>query len=77
MTLEEFNTKGDLELEMLVKQGGELVDVLSEKADHVIDKVNNKQDIPVKVAGRTVSMSATNWLLSLIAFLLFLHLILK
>ncbi|MDR0874000.1 MAG: hypothetical protein LBN27_11140 [Prevotellaceae bacterium] len=36
-----------------------------------------KEDIAVTVAGRTVSMSATNWLLALIAFLLFALLISK
>ena len=42
----------------------------------IIEKVNNKEDIPINIAGRQVAMSATNWLLALIAGLLFLKLIL-
>lgn len=42
-----------------------------------IEKNSNQEDYTVRVANTSITMSSTNWLLALIAFILFLILILK
>lgn len=51
-------------------------EILSETKEKINESVNNGNDISVKFGSHTITSSATNWLLVLIAFFLFLKLIL-